>query len=427
MFEKTVLRYQNILHIRFQPVFSALPKDALNKITPQNFFRRLLKINLYTLGRLLPNLISFSPKNEDLTGKIWLYVVSQNNYDSLQFLKAGFPESVFVAGQNKQIGRYNKEVNRLSLRWKIFHTALYFLPVFIHLFKIYGKKAFRFFDLVFISIGYYEQYLTHLKKYRPQAIIFSNDHNDDARALLLAANKLDIPTIYIQHASVSLAFPPLEFSLSLLEGEDSLLKYQQCGPISGNVKLIGMPKADKFLQFRSFKKLVEKAAICGGLLDDYELLKETVLVVVKHFPEIQFTFRPHPNDKRDFNFVTALGPNARISNPKTENAFEYLKQQDLVIAADSSIHLEAALLNIPGLYFRFSKSDALFDYYGYVKNGLIQYAETAEELLKLITAYKQNRPEVFTKAAYYNATVGTEYEGHSDVLVLEAIRQLLGS
>src|SRR5688572_17914735 len=145
MFENTVQRYRNILHIRFQPTFSSLPPEALNKLTPNNFFRRLLKVAMYKVGRLLPNLFSAIPENEELHGKIWLYVVSQNNYDALHFLKEKLPETVFVAGQNKQIGRYNKLVNRLSLRWKLFHTAWLFLPVFFGLLKIHGRKAIRFF------------------------------------------------------------------------------------------------------------------------------------------------------------------------------------------------------------------------------------------------------------------------------------------
>src|SRR5690606_36287416 len=221
-------------------------------------------------------------------GKIWLYVVSQNNFDALHFLKDQMPETVFVAGQNKQIGRYNKQVNRLSLRWKFCYTAALYLPVFFGLYKIHGKKAFRFFDLIQIAIGYYEAYLKHLKKHQPKAVVFANDHNDDARAMLLAANKLNIPTVYIQHATVSTAFPPLEFSLSLLEGRDALEKYQQCGPVMGEVKLIGMPKADTFMQFRNFRTELKNVGIAGNLMDDLAVLKETILALVKQFPELLF-------------------------------------------------------------------------------------------------------------------------------------------
>lgn len=424
MFEKTVQRYANILHLRFQPTFSALPPAALDKISPNSFFRRLLKVILYSGGRLIPNVFSPAPKNEYLAGKTWLYVVSQNNYDALHFLKEKLPETVFVAGQNKQIGRYNKQVNRLTLRWKLLHTAASFLPVFLGLYKIHGAKVVRFFDLIFISIGYYEQYRKHLKKYQPRAIVFANDHNDDSRAMLLAAKALNIPTVYIQHATVSSAFPPLEFSLSLLEGQDALDKYRQCGPISGEVKLIGMPKADKFMQFRNFKPGAEHVGIAGNLLDDYAALKTTMLHLIQHFPDLQFTFRPHPGDNRDFSFVQQAGENAAYSSPKTESAFEFLKRQDVIIAADSSIHLEAALLNIPGIYYRFGESKFVSDYYGYVKQGLITAAETPETLDKELTKYQIRRPEVYKRAAYYNATIGTEFEGKSDELVLAAIRAL---
>lgn len=425
MFSETVQRYKNILHLRFQSTFSALPPETLNKLSPASFWKRLLKINLYTAGRLLPNLFSFPPKTEDLSGKIWLYVVSQNNYEALHFLQDSLPGTVFVAGQNKQIGRYNKKVNRLSLRWKFFYTIWQFPFVCRGLYKIHGPKAFRFFDLIYIAIGYYEPYLQHLKKYQPRAVVFANDHNDDARAMLLAANKLNIPTIYIQHASVSTAFPPLEFSLSLLEGQDALDKYRECGQVQGQVKLIGMPKADKFLQHRNFRQSVKNIGVCGNLLDDYAALKGTVTALVQQFPELKITFRPHPGDTRDFSFINGLGKNATLSNPKTEQAFEFLKAQDLLIAADSSIHLEAALLNIPGIYYRFGESNFTYDYYGYVQHQLIENASTPEALIRKIKDYQIHRPEIYRKAAYYNATIGTEMEGKSHALVVQEISALL--
>jgi hypothetical protein len=422
--QELVGRYKNILHSRFSEVLIAFPKEALNKVSPNSSFRRLLKVAMYTGGRLIPNLFSAAPKNEAIAGKVWLYVVSQNNYEALHFLKEKLPETVYIAGQNKQIGRYNQQVNRLSLRWKLFDTLWLFPSVFRGLHKIHGSRAVRFFDLIYIAIGYYEAYEKHLKKYKPRAIIFANDHNDDARAMLLAANKLNIPTVYVQHASVSAAFPALEFSLSLLEGQDALDKYQQCGAVSGEVKLIGMPKADKFMQYRNFKTNLEKVGIAGNLLDNYDALKTTITGLVQQFPELTFTFRPHPGDKRDFSFVPNLGKNAMFSSPKTENAFEFLKDQDLIIAADSSIHLEAALLNIPGIYYRFGLTK-IYDYFSYAKHGLIQEAKTTAELEDLLAVYRNEKPEVYKKAAYYNATVGTGNEGKSDALAVNYLQEFL--
>ncbi len=84
-----------------------------------------------------------------------------------------------------------------------------------------------------------------------------------------------------------------------------------------------------------------------------------------------------------------------VSNPKTENAFEFLKNQDLIIASDSSIHLEDALLNITGIYFQFGDSDFTFDYYGYVSTGLTINVNIQATLLKEIATLKNNRPQVY--------------------------------
>lgn len=424
MFQKTVQRYANILHLRFHPTFAAIPAETLNKISPGSLGQRLLKMALYTGGRLLPNLFSWPRRNEDLHQKIWLYVVSQNNVDALNFLQEKLPGAVLVAGQHKQIGRYNRQVNRLGLRWKFLHTLVLFFPVFSGLLKLKGPLAWRFIDLIFIAIGYYEQYRKHLQRYRPRAIVFANDHNDDSRAMLVAANELNIPTIYIQHASITTAYPPLQFSLSLLEGQDALEKYKLCGPVQGEIKFIGMPKADRFLQFRNFNNGVSRVGVAGNLLDNHAALLQTILELVRRFPGLEFTFRPHPGDARDYSSLNQAGKNAMVSDPKTQAAFEFLKYQDVIIAADSSIHLEAALLNIPGIYYRFGESNFPYDYYQYVQQGLIAAAPNQEALFRLLETYRNNRPEVYKKAAYYNATIGTEWEGKSHELALKALAHL---
>lgn len=426
MFKETVALYQKILHLRFQPAFLSNPPETLNRISPNSVWRRLLKIMLYTAGRLVPNLFKPAPKTENLQGKIWLYVVSQNNYEALHFFKENLPETVFVAGQNKQIGRYNKQVKRLSLRWKLIYT-LKFLPVWFGLYKLQGKAAVRFFDLIFVSIGFYEAYVYHLKKHKPRCIVLTNDHNDDSRAMLFAAQALKIPTVYIQHATVSTAFPPLEFDLSLLEGRDALDKYRQCGTIFGKIELIGMPKADKFLQFRNFKPKAETIGICSNLLDDYEGLKATITNLAVKFPELNFIFRPHPNDLRDYSFIEKTGLQVSLSNASEESAFAFLQKTDVIIAADSSILLEAVLLNISGIYFRFGPGNFQHDYYGYVEHGLVPEAKTQGDLYLQISALKRNRPEVYLKAAYYNATLGTPWEGRSHELAINHLLAFLAA
>lgn len=424
MFRKTVARAANILHLRFTDTFAGLPKSTLNVISPHNILLRWLRVLYYISWRLMGNLVLPVKQPENIAGKIWLYVVSRNNYDALAFLKDKLPDTVFVAGQNKEIGAYNQRVNRLSARFKLLYYYQ-FLPVWWGLYKLKGNRALRFFDLIFQAIGYYEISVTALKKYRPRCIIFANDHNTDARALLLAAQDLNIPTVYIQHASVSTSFPALEFDLNLLEGQDSLNKYQQCGPISGAVKLIGMPKADAYLKHRNFNSTVTRLGICCNTIDAYSGIQETVIYLAAQFPDLKITFRAHPSDTRNFSFVKKLGPPVAISDAKTEPVFDFLQHQDAVVAADSSVHLEATLLNIGSIYFRFGESIFQPDYYGYVRRGLIEKADSLADLQKLIRAYISQKPTVYQRAKYYNAVVGTEYEGRSHELAEQYIQEFL--
>src|SRR5690606_29498036 len=139
-----------------------------------------------------------------------------------------------------------------------------------------------------------------LKKYRPQAIVFANDHNADARAMLLAAKQLGIPTVYVQHSSVSHLFPPLAFDLSLLEGQDSLDKYRLCGPVQGRVEFIGMPKADKFVQHRNRNQQVQTLGIACNLMDLTDEVQQLVRNISLDFPELRIQLRPHPRDKRSY-------------------------------------------------------------------------------------------------------------------------------
>jgi len=423
MNRKLLAVYADILYLRFTDAFASLPANALNTISPNNFWKRLLRVVLWT-GRLVLNLFLPQKNQENISGKIWLFVVSKNNYESLAFLKDALPQAVFVAGQNKQIGIYNAKVNRLSTRFKI--RYLYKFPGLLWgLYKMKGLRALRFFDLIFAATGYYELSLDYLKKHQPQAIIFANDHNTDPRALLLAAKELFIPTIYIQHASVSTSFPPLSFALNLLEGQDALDKYRQCGPISGAVKLIGMPKADQFIRNKNTRTVIQHIGICVNIIDDLNAVREMLLLLTEQEPTFHISVRPHPSDKRDYGFISKLDAKIEFSNSKIEPAFDFLRKQDAIIAADSSIHLEAVMLNILSIYYRFNAGKFVYDYYGYVQHNLVQVADTPEQLISLLNKFKNNRPPVYQRANYYNAVMGTENEGKSHTLAVGYIQEFL--
>ena len=416
-------RLRDILQLRFTALFAGMPASVLNGISPANPLQRLARVAGYAGLRLVGHV--FQPiKNPDkLAGAVWLYVVSANNYEALRFIQEARADAVLVAGQGKNIGRYGAVVNRLSLRRKILYYWQY--PAALRgLHRLVDGRATRFFDLIFYAIGYYEVYRRALRHYRPQAVIFANDHNDDARALLLACRAEGVPTAYVQHASVSTNFPPLGFDLSLLEGQDALDKYRQCGPVRGRAELVGMPKADTFLAQRNTAPQVRRVAVACNLLDELPALADTLTYLLRELPDLVFTLRPHPSDRRDFTALRQALPTLRWSNPQQENVFQFLQTHDALVAADTSTHLEATLLNVASVYYRFSPSPTLADYYGYAARGLSEWVHTHAELASALRRLARHKPtDLYRRAAYYNASLGTPDEGHSRAL---ALRQLAG-
>jgi hypothetical protein len=418
-------RLRDILQLRFTAVFAALPPAALASISPANPLKRLARVLGYAGLRLVGNVFQPIRNREDLHGKVWLYVVSANNYDALEFIKQARPDAVLVAGQAKNIGRYNGAVNRLSLRRKLLYYWQ-FPMAFIGLLRTDGGRAWRFFDFIFYAIGYYEVYRRALRQYRPRAVVFSNDHNDDTRSLLLACRAEGVPTAYVQHASVSANFPPLGFDLSLLEGQDALDKYRLCGPVQGQVELVGMPKADAYLARRNTAPAVRRVGIACNIHDPLPALTDTLVYLLRELPELTFTLRPHPSDGRDFEPLRRLLPALQWSSAREENVFEFLLRQDALVAADTSTHLEATLLNVASIYYRFGTNLLTNDYYGYAARGLVQRADNPMELAAALRAYARHKPaDLYRRAAYYNATLGTPDEGRSQFRTLALLNQWL--
>ena len=418
-------RLRDILQLRFTPIFGAMAPAALDTISPNNPVKRLLRVGGYAVLRLLGHVFRPIKNPQNLHGAVWLYVVSANNCGALNFIAEARPEAVLVAGQGKNIGRYNGAVNRLSLRRKVLYYGQY-LPGLLGLARAVGRPAWRFFDLVFYAVGYYEVYRRALRHYRPQAVVFSNDHNDDPRALLLACRAEGVPTAYVQHASVSANFPPLGFDLSLLEGQDALDKYRRCGPVAGRVALVGMPKADAYLARRNTAPAVRRVGLACNIHDPLPALAATLAYLSQAFPALAFTLRPHPSDGRDFGPLRRQLPAVQWSDARQQNVFDFLLTQDALIAADTSTHLEAVLLNVASLYYRFGTNALSDDYYGYAAQGLVARANSLPELAALLRPLCQHKPaDGYRRAAYYNATLGTPDEGHSQELALRVLGEWL--
>lgn len=353
----------------------------------------------------------------NLEGKIWLFINSLNNRNSLVFLQDKLQDTVLV-GNGIQIDTSDK------YQLPFHKTVLYawkFPKIWFYFRKKYRTQTIKYGDLLFKTVGTYEVAYANLSKYKPKCIILSNDHSEKQRALLNAAKRLNIPVVYIQHASISDHMPPLDFDLSLLEGQAALDKYRTLGTINGKVQLIGMPKFDNYIQFRNHATTIKNIGICTNPFDKTANVYALLEAIQQAFPQLNITVRPHPGYKHDLVVSEAI----RLST-KEEHVFDFLRQQDFLIAGNSSIHLEAVLLNIMSVYYQFTPNEkSIDDPYGYVKNGLIQQVDDIPNLLKIIQENIENRLSVFQNVQYFNDVIGTNREGKSSQLAAQYIEDFL--
>jgi len=321
-----------------------------------------------------------------------------------------------------------EDVRHFPVAW-VYIFSLPFFPLILYRFfkaRGYCKRSYRIgLDQYWLTYGHYITCRLWLRCVSPSVVVVSNDHLTHTRTLVAAAKAVGIPTIYVQHASVTAQFPPLVFDYALLEGRDALTKYDRVSSDS-KVFLIGMPKADSYHPYINTRTHVKSVGICTNALVSVSCVKTLLELLTQHCTECAFTLRPHPRDaNREGGIWQKLAAqyNVRYSDGRTEFAFDFLKEVDAIIAGDSSILLEAALLNVVPLYYDFSGEKQL-DHYGYVQNGLAEYHGQPSDLVRSLNQMVQSKPYVRRQAKLYCATVDTSFDGHSAELGADLIRKI---
>lgn len=304
---------------------------------------------------------------------------------------------------------------------KLYWYSLLYIPIVLYRMVIcknkYHKKAFSYtFDGFCIAYSASHILKTYLKNINPKKIVIANQLSFYHRSLAYSAKDLKIETVYIQHASITSNFSNLNiFKTALLEGEDSLIKIQQNGTTAIRIYLIGMPKFDLYANKVKQIHSIKTVGICTNGLDDFKAYESLLETLFKVLPDLNIIVRPHPADRRRekwFKLADKYG--AKISDVKKVKSFDFFECVDTLISGDSNIHLEATLLNIPSIYF--DPLESKIDWYGFLKNKLIPYAENNLKVISQIKSFRQNLPSVRKQAKFYVETVETIYDGKSAIL-----------
>lgn len=382
-------------------------------ISPKSIFSKLYII----LKEIIKDFINLF-KNNRVHYNEFAFVETGNNVESLSFLDDDFP---FISPKKMKDLKSDINIDIIHARYKLLYD-ISFIPYIIWLFYTYKKersKIFKRIDILFKAYGLVDEYVRILSINKPSKIIFTNDHNIYSRGMLIAAKLLEVKTIYIQHASVSKYFPPLIFDLSLLEGEDAELKYKSISDTTSKIILVGMPKFDRYSNEINSSNAVKSIGLCYNLNDSITDVIDIANKIKIDFPKIKIGLRGHPNDHRltycdDFS----------ISQSREENSFAFLSTVDMIITGDSSIHVEAIMMNVVSSYHNFSRNIKMNDYYDFVRHGLIDKLTSYSEIKLKIQEETKLKSNVQYKAKYYNEAINSTFYGRSSQRVINCIKSI---
>ncbi len=260
-----------------------------------------------------------------------------------------------------------------------------------------------------------------LNKYKPECVVLANDHSFPTKPLELLCENYGVPCVYVQHASVSDAFPELHFSHSFLDGLDALQKYCSKDKHSkGFIFLLGAARFDDLGKYRKSRDnhMRKCLGICVNRLDDNTIVDEVCVAFLQHFPEWHIKVRMHPSMKSSpFTFTNK--DKIIYTCATDETMIEYLDSIDLQVANDSSVHLDAILGGVHTIAYNFSMN-SYGDNYGYVKNKLLLLAENVKQLCDYIG--DGNLPLIDrSKVRYYDESYEKKYSGNISEIIADFI------
>ncbi len=354
-------------------------------------------------------------------GKRLYFISTRNQIEALAPLFTKDSQSLLVGiGEDVQL--------RFPNEFRAHLLSLLFLPIVVLRFigaRGYRREAYAYsFDRIWLAYGYYMAARLGLRQLVPKCVILANDHTFEHRTIRLAAIAEKIPTIYLQHASVTAHFPPLEFDFAFLQGRQSMKIYEAIGPSSTRVYLLGSPKYDTYHRQINEKLEAERFGICLNLLDHIDQVEELCVHILTRFPELSIVIRPHPADERkDLWCEIAEKFQIERSDSSEVTSYEFLADVDAIIAGNSNILLEAVLMNVYPMFYPFEHQKRMRPY-NFIEEGLVDCFSTTDAICDEIERLMNSKPTVRMRAASYESVLGSQNEGKSSDLAIDLLERI---
>jgi len=202
--------------------------------------------------------------------------------------------------------------------------------------------------------------INYLTKSKFKNIVYASDHGLICSFFIIAIRNVNIKSFYIQHGMVTNKFPELEANYFFSYGKYSSICYLN----KNNSKIIEVGRNYSVKTYDSIKNNIKRIGISINELDSITKLNQVIENINNLHPEYEIIIRLHPaqnkNKFKKFNLYEG-------------NLSDYFKSINIHLSCESSIHLDSIFFKTPTFYTNIlhSKFTHNYDYYNFIKNGLI--------------------------------------------------------
>lgn len=373
-----------------------LTKNKFPQFKKKGFFgHSILKKCLSGFNYIFSNITLFSESKKKRC-QIYAFSSSENQLSSMRStLKAIKSKKITLylttLNNNSLIKKSSIESNQINYSFKVLLVGLILflykgIKIFKKLKKIKKKSNnFSFFFYYIIQIYLFIPYFIDLlSKLNPKIVLMSNDHSISNRCLRLVSEIHQVKTIYMQHASVSIDYPPLEFDYAFLDGFKSYETYVKCSKNTKNLKKKTVKNISKCKIFLTGVK--KNIFLATPLINNREQVIGIATTLADNFDYVHYflnrikklnkkcIIRTHPNQSAIFiqklKIFVKENSNFMQSNAKSEPISAFFGKINIFIGSNTNMHLEAAMCNLPTFYYKFNNLKGSSNDYGFVKSGL---------------------------------------------------------
>ena len=351
--------------------------------------------------------------------RIMVFFMSKNNLDALKPIHHELGTHALLVTAKQRLRR-DALVMPMCIAFALSFVMLpKLLTFYLKANPVERKTIIVFLHEMWISLGYDGLCKIYLWILSPRAVVFGNDHLYHNRLLVEVAEAREIPCFLLQHSSAYDYMPKVFSSHALLEGIHARDKYLAAGSDAARITLVGMPKLDAYAHHRNQSNAVRRLGICTTPSMNPADVRQLVRFMWERFPELSLILRPHPGRETRAKYADLIREKRLdYSDPRTQDVFVFLQDVDAVISGNSSILLEAALLNVVALYYagsmtKFYYRHDRYDKYDYVKNKVAVAVDDLSSLNEILHTITQRKPNVREFAKLYCDVVGTDREGKS--------------